>query len=492
MAKFWFMAMALVFGFSLASAPLFAQDEAPAEGEEAPVEGEEEAAEESVADTGDSDASTSVSLDKNLSWSSEDDAFALSMKTRVQFRMIYSDENGSGVENGNVDAKDFLAFRIRRAKTTFKGHIFEKKWKYNFTVDWRSGGAGLIDNATLTWAGDEMYNVTVGQEKLAFNSQEMQSSGNMMFADRSSMNEVFNQGYAKGITVTGQYADDSAVWVKYWVGLYNGVLAGSNGDFRNNDESGIGESFGSGGADADLMFNVRAETYPLGEFGRNGRDDRGADEKENPLFSVGLALNWFQSSMNNTDLRPGSSTGASGRNNGHVRMMAVAFDAHLRWFGINVDIEMIRRRAEFFNTGALNTTGSVGGGIVATDLVDTGINFEVGYMLTEDMQVGVRFSTVDGDEFRFGGSSGGSGGTPGTGYIHDSGEIGVVFNYFLHGDNLKATVDITYIDFQLNNNLGGPGAGPTGINISRANAGGDSEADHHSVWQLRVQLQWIF
>ncbi|MDC1142470.1 porin [Planctomycetota bacterium] len=482
MAKFWFMAMALAFGVSLASAPLAAQEEAPAEGDDAMAE---ENAEESVADTNDSDASTSVSLDKNLSWSTEDDAFALSLSTRVQFRVTYNDENGSGDGAGNTDGRDFWAMRIRRAKTTFKGHIFEKQWKYKFTVNWTDTGSN-VETATLTWAGDVMYNVTVGQQKLQFNWQELTSSGKQMFADRSQVNESFNQDFAKGVTVNGKYADDSATWVKYWAGIYNGILS-SDTDYRNADSNPISESFG-GGVDSNLMFNVRVETYPLGEFTREGRDARGDDEKENPLFSVGFAFNWFQSDIDNTDLRPGSTTAGSGRNQGHVRTMAIALDAHLRWFGINLDIEFIRNRGEFFNTGALNTSGAVSTNARPTDIVNTGVIIEIGYMLTAEIQVGLRMGMNDQDEFTFGG-------TDGIALAHDSSEMGVVVNYYLHGHNLKATLDISYVDFQLANSITDAG-GATGFNgfgtsrspSSRAN----DNADHAAFWQLRIQIQWIF
>ncbi|MCF6227493.1 MAG: OprO/OprP family phosphate-selective porin [Planctomycetes bacterium] len=486
MAKFWFMSLALMFGVSLASAPLAAQDEAS---EEAPAE--EAPAGESVAST--SNASTSVGYgDGGLSFSTEDDAFSMRVSTRVQFRMTYSDENGSG-ERGGTDARDFWTFALPRVETTFQGHIFAKEWKYKLTLNWAE--TPDIKTATLTWAGDKFYNVTIGQQKLQFNWQELNSSASQMMVERSVYNETFNLDYAKGITVDGEYADDSATWVKYWAGIYNGVLR-SNTDFRNADRAAIGNSFaGNGQVDADLMFNLRLETYPLGEFTREGRDARGADEKENPLFMVGLAFNYFGSDMSNTGLRPGNTAAASGRFQGRHSTMAITIDAHLRWFGINFDAEFTYRKAEFSNSGALNTSGQVGGAAVPTDLEDMGFVIEAGYMLSEDMQIGLRYGYVNGDEFTVGGTTGGSGGTTGNAFIHDSSEVGLVFNYFLHGDSLKATVDITYVDFQLATGAGtgANAAGPTNIVMTRsASSRANEVADHQNVWQFRVQIQWIF
>ena len=481
MAKFWFMSLALMFGVSLASAPLAAQDDASTEAPEATEEM-------SVASTGGS-TSTSVSLGEGgLNYSTENDAFSMRVSTRVEFRMTYNDENGSGDGGAvpgpaNTDARDYWAFQVPRAETTFAGHIFEKKWQYNLTLDWANNQGQMIKKATFRWAGDKFYNVTIGQDKLQFNWQEINSSGKQMFVDRSLVNEQFNLDYAKGITVDGEYADDTAVWAKYWIGVYNGILR-SNTDYRNADRAGLASTFNAlGGADADLMFNVRVETYPLGEFTREGRDARGDDEKENPLFSVGLAFNWLSTSVNAGVLRSGATAG-SGRNQAGQRTMSVALDAHLRWFGANLDIELIHRRTEYFNTGALNTTESLQAR--PTDITDTGVIIEAGYMLAPDMQIGIRAGLNDQDEYVFGTADGFA-------LAHDSTEIGVVFNYFIHGDNLKVSVDLNYVDFQLARATGALGFNNFDGTTTRSPSSiANNVADHATFWQFRAQVQWIF
>src|SRR5690606_26042476 len=118
------------------------------------------------------------------------------MTTRVQFRLTYQNEVAHG--NDGQNGRDFVNFRIRRAKTSFSGHIFEKEFKYKATFSW-AGGANIIEEALFTWAPEKFINISAGQGKLPWNWEEMVSSGSQQFVDRGYVNEVFNQDFAKGI-----------------------------------------------------------------------------------------------------------------------------------------------------------------------------------------------------------------------------------------------------------------------------------------------------
>src|SRR5690606_13794820 len=217
-------------------------------------------------------------------------------------------------------------------------------------LNWAAGGNAIVEEAIFRWALMNEFNVNAGQQKLQFNWEEATSSGSQQFVERSHTNEVFNQDYAKGIWVDGTVGD-SVPFLKYWFGVYNGVLRANN-DFRNADMALRGDTF-SNLTDNEMMVNLRLETHPLGEVKRSMFDGRGADEHDQILFAVGLGLNWFMSGFNDAGIRGdtvGTPTG-SGRSRTSHDTLAFVLDAHLRMYGLSVDMEVFFRHTEFHNRG---------------------------------------------------------------------------------------------------------------------------------------------
>jgi hypothetical protein len=454
MAKLWSLALALLLGAGVWAAPVMAE----------PV--------------------TESSLgDHGLKFTS--DNFEVAIKSRVQFRMTYQNEVANG-ESG-TNGRDFINFRVRRAKTEFKGHIWQKDFQYKLLLNWTSLN---VENAVFTWAWRDEMNINAGQDKLNWNWEEYTSSGSQNFVERSAVNEVFNQDYAKGIWINGKFGEETP-WIKYWFGIYNGVLAGNN-DFRNADMAQRADVFGAL-VDNEMMINLRIETHPMGEVKNKMYDDRGEDSRDKVLLAVGLGLNWFMSGFNDAALRPdtvGTPT-ASGRSRTSQDTLAVTLDAHLRAMGLSVDVAFFFRHTEFHNRGAsdFNPTNPARNGI--GNLTDVGITFEVAYfIIASKMNVGIRVDYLNADEFWAGG-----GDNKDLGIRPDTMEAGIVVNYFVQGDNLKLTLDISYVDQQLV--YSGSSAGLLGVYnappVRAGSAGGNAEnADHNALWIIRIQIQWIF
>ncbi|MCC7509055.1 MAG: hypothetical protein IT464_06745 [Planctomycetes bacterium] len=417
------------------------------------------------------------------------DGFSLRMTTRVQFRLTYQNEVANG--NDGTNGRDFVNFRVRRAKTNFKGHIFEKEFQYNLLLNWASGGDRIVEEAWFRWAIMQYINVNAGQHKLQFNWEEAVSSGSQQFVDRGSVNETFNQDYAKGIWVDGQVGDD-VPWLKYWFGVYNGVLKANN-DFRNADWAINSEAFTDGVVDGDMMINLRLETHPLGEVARGMNDMRGEDEHSKILFAIGLGVNWFISGFNDPGIRGDTAAGtpASGRSRTSQDTLALVLDGHFRMYGLSVDIEFHLRHTEFHNRGRnrFDPTSNFG----TANLSDMGFSFLVAYfILPQQLNVGVRFDWVNADEVW-----GGGGDVRLFGTRPDSSELGLSVNYYIHGDNLKLTFDLLMVSQQLPFSLSSTGL--TGVyNAPPERAafvtGFDftDGADHNDLWIIRLQLQWIF
>jgi len=444
-------------------------------------------------------ASTATKLDKVLGWETSDGKFKLKLENRVQFRLTGNNEVGQG-ENG-TNGRDFWNFRVRRAKTSFSGHIFDKDFQYKVTLAWTNSAGSQVEEAYFTWALHELFNVTGGQAKTPFNWEELTSSGKQVFIDRSVANEFFNQDFAKGITLGGAFKSESAIWIRYWAGVYNGVLKG-NGDFRNADGATTSDSFksnsvgtapnNSGGVDADLMFSLRLETHPLGEVAHDMVDIRGEDKFSDPLFAIGLGLNWFGSDLVNADLRPNADgTTASGRSRASQDTLAWTMDGHFRWHGLAVNLEFFWRHTELHYQG--NQVGQNGAllskQLRPTNLDEMGFSADVSYFIIPKMfNVGLRYSMVNGEDFEFGG-------VDGAGLLPDATEMGLVLGYYVQGHNLKIQMDISYVNYQLVDfRAGAPREPVAGLALPdrSASSRANDVPDNLALWQWRLQLQWIF
>jgi hypothetical protein len=484
MAKFWFTTLALLVSAGLWAAPAMAS---PTDGDVGNIQrgGAQGAADTTLGSDG-------------LGFTT--DGFGLSVSTHVQFRLTYQNEVANG--NDGQNGADFVNFRLPRAKTTFKGHIFQKEFEYRLRLGWTNGvdtrpdnlGASqLLEVATFRWAFNQYMNIKAGQDKLEWNWEEISSSTRMQFIERSYVNEVFNQDYAKGITIDGQVGEDTP-WLKYWVGLYNGSLKG-NSDFRNADRAANSDTF-SNLVDTEMMINLRLETHPMGAVAYGMNDNRSEDEYDKVIFAIGLGVNWMMSGYDAADAfstsgsrddTVGTPTG-SGRFRTSQDTLAVTLDGHFRWHGLSVDIAYFWRHTEFHNRGSNTFRPQNRAGI--SDLTDSAFTFEVAYfIIPQEFNVGIRFNMLNADDFWSGGSGRIFGVRP------DTTEFGLSVNYYIHGENLKLSFDLLMVSQQVPFAAGDSLLGVYNTPPSRvlgAGTIGSSEADHNDLWIVRLQLQWIF
>jgi hypothetical protein len=435
-------------------------------------------------------------LNKGLfSWATEDGKFSFEMNFRTQFRLTYSDERGADAEGASdpnsanaSNGRDFWNFRVRRAKLSFKGNIFEKEFKYNVTLGLTNNAAELVETVFFTWARFREFNVNAGQELVPANFEQLASSGKQQFVDRSVLNAMFNQSRSKGIWFTGTIGGDTP-WLRYAAGLFNGVLR-SNGDFRNNDQAVTSDTF-SQAIDADFTPALRLETHPLGEVPLDMVDMRDRDASRKVLFSFGVAVNWFASRLNNAALRTVSASPGSGRFDTGQDTLHFMIDGHLRVFGLSVNAEFHYRHTEFHNFGPRQGNGIARNRNRPGDLTDTGFSLMAGFfILPKRFDVALRLAMVDADEFWLNGSS-----SKPNGLAPDTTEIGLALGYYLAGHNLKIQADFNYYTFQMVSFItGSPNNAVTGsANDPRsASSIANDQSDWLNVWQFRVQLQWIF
>ncbi len=117
------------------------------------------------------------------------------------------------------------------------------KLSYELQLNWAAVGANvgaqpanvgaILEDANIAWDPQGMgkFRIVFGQYKVPFGRQQMTSSGNQQFVDRSLVADEYERGRDIGVSVQG------AVWsnkIEYRVGMFNGN--GLNRPSNDNDK----------------------------------------------------------------------------------------------------------------------------------------------------------------------------------------------------------------------------------------------------------------
>ena len=144
-----------------------------------------------------------------------DGKFEMLIQGRLQFRYSYP-EDGDAIPP-NPDAS---TFRVRRARIKVGGHGYwswlkyytEYDWVSNTLLDWR------VDVATFKWA-----TLRVGQWKIEYNRERVDSSGAQQFVERSIVNAPFTLDRQIGARLGGHLFEGTPAYLVYNAGVFTGV-----------------------------------------------------------------------------------------------------------------------------------------------------------------------------------------------------------------------------------------------------------------------------
>ncbi len=168
------------------------------------------------------------------------------VKAQIQARYQYNkrDMNTSPTPF-NSDNNTTIGFSIRRAKIEVSGNVTDNiKGKVKFAFD-RNGGAAELEDAYASWQVNDGLSLKIGQFKQQLIHEENVSSSKQLAAERSAMNETYNQGFSQGIEA--QFGGDS--W-RGFIGFTDGLKT-ANTPFNSSSE-------------ADYALNARFE-FLLGD-----------------------------------------------------------------------------------------------------------------------------------------------------------------------------------------------------------------------------------
>ncbi|HYN10974.1 MAG TPA: porin [Vicinamibacterales bacterium] len=174
----------------------------------------------------------------------------LEISNRIQVRYTHEfPDELSPVLAGTAAAGDSRgSFRIRRAKLKLEGWFWRPpdvapapaimpRLSYELQLNWpdvtaANSPGNMLEDANIAWdpQGRGKFRVLAGQFKVPFGRQEMTSSGNQQFVDRSLVSNEYARGRDTGFAVQG------AVWsnkLEYRAGFFNG--AGRTRTTNDND-----------------------------------------------------------------------------------------------------------------------------------------------------------------------------------------------------------------------------------------------------------------
>ena len=211
--------------------------------------------------------------------------FRLNVSGQIQFRYTANFSDDGGAVGDDFEG----GFSTRRTKLKFHGNAFGDMF-YNVTGAFdRDGGDFTLEDAYVGTNVDDNSKVRWGQFKLPFMREELVSSTRQLAADRSLVNETFNQGRSQGV----EYSHNSDDF-RFAVAFSDGFRS-ANTDWPAGPAGGIG-----GGGENDYAFTGRVEWKGAGEWGQF-KDFSGAAGQDYGLL-LGAAAHYQDHDMAGADV----------------------------------------------------------------------------------------------------------------------------------------------------------------------------------------------
>lgn len=218
----------------------------------------------------------------------------------------------------DFQSSDETTFEARRVRMKIGGHGYEPWLKYYFEVDLqptRSSGSSSSNSSArvIDWRIDvakwEPLGLRVGQWKIDYNRERVDSSGRQQFVERSIVNRIFTIDRQMGANLRGRLFKGTPGDLRYYLGAFTGEGRGVSND------------------DGHLMYVGRLQWNFLGRDLPLRQTDVERTEEPTASLAVGFATHkgrptrWSSSGGGNLD---GFTSPASAMNGQHRIHQAVA------------------------------------------------------------------------------------------------------------------------------------------------------------------------
>lgn len=165
---------------------------------------------------------------KGLELETEDGAFRTNLSWRIQLRHSLSQEDEPRTA-AQFDKSNENSFRVRRARIKLAGNAYKPWIRYKLEYDFPT--ATMLD-ARVGLERDPRLSFRLGQWKIDYNRERVDSSGEQQFSDRSIVNREFTVDRQQGVMAHGRLSGGGPADASYFVGVFNGM-----GPNAANDDS---------------------------------------------------------------------------------------------------------------------------------------------------------------------------------------------------------------------------------------------------------------
>ena len=346
---------------------------------------------------------------RGFEFATADGRFTLAIRARLQLRYDFEHPNVPGESNTHL-------LQIRRARLQLAGNVFGKHNRYyiqlGFSPRDMSGGL-VVDEDTIrrnplrdarlefTYLRD--LSLWVGQMKVPFSRQRLNSSGNQQLVDRSSVNEEFNLDRDLGLQLRSE--DLGGVdRMRYMLGVFLG-------HGRNAFEA----------QQPGFLYVGRFELHPLGSFDSESEGD--LERMRRPGLALAAAYAFHDNAPGDRSVH-----GEAPADGGTTDLHHATADLMFKYRGLSLGAALHLRKARRRNPGgALDETGDT----IAVALPRDGLGFfaQLGYLLPRtDLELVGRYSVARNP---YGQRSA----------LRNRDELGGGLGYYFVGHNLKLQLD---------------------------------------------------
>ena len=178
---------------------------------------------------------------KGFHFESQDGKFSTNLQWRAQMR-FQTPRRGDPTKVSEISGtKSANNFELRRVRMKIGGHGY-KYVKYYFEIDLQpsrsiTGESHSSTARVIDWRLDvqpyEWLGFRLGQWKINYNRERVDSSGRQQFVERSIVNEVFTIDRQVGVLLKGRLNKGTAADFRYYTGIFNGEGRSVNNNNKN-------------------------------------------------------------------------------------------------------------------------------------------------------------------------------------------------------------------------------------------------------------------
>ena len=329
-------------------------------------------------------------------------------------------------------------FEGRRLRMKIGGHGYRPWLKYYFEVDLQptrnlDSDSERASARVIDWridvAKQKEFGIRVGQWKIDYNRERVDSSGRQQFVERSIINRTFTIDRQMGISFRGRLFEGTAADIRYYAGVFTGEGRGVSNDDNN------------------LMYATRLQWNFLGRDLALRQTDVERTEKPTGTFALGAASHtgratrWSSSGGGNLD----GFERVSNAQDGQYRVNQAVAEFAYKHQGFSTQNELHWKQIE-------DTTLNLGASGRRSELY--GYYTQFGYFFNEiypsfpeELELAVRYAWLEepnGNDISL---------------DNEREEATVAANWFFNGHNNKLTLDYSYLTLNEDDFFGGDATG---------------------------------